>query len=449
MAKILIAEDDEFLRDILQEYLTSKGNNVTTVPNGKVARDVVLNGGFELIISDIQMPFLNGVEFLQWLRPQSQTPFILMTGFTNLLETQKAADLGAQGFLSKPFSNKDLLKLINEVLQPLNGPTTSEETEKIDADFCKVPIEEFVAQPKIEFDIYVKLQSARYLKIAHQGEILDVARLNHYKEKGVCHLHIKVSDFDKLVKFNMQVSQLIQSSDKISREKKVRFARYSAEVLLERCYVADMNKEAFGEAQNFVQKSLGVITENQNMMDLLGLLNDHSDHLYAHCLAVSAYSVMIAKNMNYVSSQVAFKLAMAGLFHDIGKKEISREVLYKPRPLLSAAERAKIESHVSRGREILEAIPGIPDDVLRIVYEHHEDEVGHGYPNGSSKLKLHPLSLIVQVADQFVTRALKSPNSAGLPAGAAVAQMEKFEAERLNKMAFVSLKNLVQTKKAA
>lgn len=452
MAKILIAEDDEFLRDILKDYLEDSGHKVTVVPDGKVARDVVLAGDFSIVISDVQMPHLNGVELLQWLRTKTQIPFILMTGFTNLLETHQAAEHGASGFLSKPFSNKDLLALVAHLLEPKAedaAVSSLDENRKVHQEYCKVSIEEFVAKPKLDYDIYVCLQEKKYLKIARCGETLDVSRLNTYRNKGLAYFHIKREDFKKLVDFNMGITKVLQQTQAVPTEKKLRFMRYTSEVILEHCFVDDMNKAAFDEANDFFQTAMGIFSENAETHDLLNILNSHSDAIYAHSLGVSLYSIIIAKKMEFKSPQTIFKLAMAGLFHDIGKKEIDKRILETPRPKLSVADRKMYESHVQRGRDIMQSIPNISQDVIQMIYEHHEDEVGQGFPSATPKSRMHPLSSVIHVANKFVNHVIKNPTHHQISGREAVFMIEKFEGDRVNKIALAALKSLVFEKKAA
>lgn len=451
MAKILIAEDDEFLRDILKDYLEDNGHKVTVVPDGKVARDVVLAGDFALVISDVQMPHLNGVELLQWLRTKNQIPFILMTGFTNLLETHQAAEMGANGFLSKPFSNKDLLALITNLLAPKTeaNPQAIDENKKVHQEYCKISIEEFVAKPKLDYDIYVCLQENKYLKIAKSGEVLDPSRLNTYRNKGLGFFHIKREDFKKVVDFNMGLTKVLQQTQAVPTEKKLRFMRYTSEVILEHCFVEDMNKAAFEEANEFFQTAMGMFAENTDTHNLLDILNTHSDAIYAHSLGVSLYSVIIGRKMDFKSPQTIFKLAMAGLFHDIGKKEIDQRILHTPRPQLSGADRKMYESHVQRGRDIMQGIPNIPQDVVQMIYEHHEDEVGQGFPSGTPKSRMHPLSSIIHLANKFVNHVVKNPTHHQISGREAVFMIEKFEGDRVNKVALAALKTLVFEKKVA
>lgn len=115
MTKILVVEDDQFFRDAICDLLKKKGYEVFEASNGKVAQEVILVQNFDVILSDIQMPSLTGIELLKWTQDKNiTTPFILMTGFSMLLETQSAYDLGAKEFISKPFQQSELLELIKK-----------------------------------------------------------------------------------------------------------------------------------------------------------------------------------------------------------------------------------------------------------------------------------------------------------------------------------------------
>lgn len=93
---------------------------------------------------------------------------------------------------------------------------------------------------------------------------------------------------------------------------------------------------------------------------------------------------------------------MVGLFLDIGKKEIDLDLMNIPRHLITKDQRKQIESHVVRGQEILMSIKSLHSDITRMVYEHHEDLLGQGYPNGSVRRDHHPLSRISQCVNLFV-----------------------------------------------
>lgn len=442
--KILIAEDGDEFRDALIGYLQGKKFDVIGAPNGKIAKDLIPISGIQLLITDIQMPFVDGIELLTWVKEKYPMPVIVMTGFSHLLKTKTAAELGADGFLAKPFDAKNLVELLNSIIAPTKEqvPLNTISASR-DADFCKVAISEFISMPKLAFDVYIRLSAEKYIKLGNQGTEIPQSQVSNYKSKGIKFLHIKKIDFSKLIDFNAIIGKKIIQSQNISKEKKANFLKYSGEVILEKCFVAGFDKELFESAVAFTNLNLFAISNDENFVDILASLNSHSDDLYAHSLGVSMYSILIAQALGWESSQTLFKLGLAGILHDIGKKEIDRSILDKARALLTQEERRLIESHVLRGKEILESISGISSDIIRAVFEHHERANGQGYPRNISTREMSPFGKILSVADCFVKRALKGPHSEGLTAAEAIKAMDALDADQLDQQIYTALKNSI------
>lgn len=437
--KILIVEDDQFFREAIRDLLKKK-YLVLEAPNGKTAKDILtMQEDIDVVLSDIQMPGLTGIELLEWSKSNRPVPFIIMTGFSMVLETQSAFELGAKGFIAKPFKNIELMSTIEGVLGPEEKKFPVSDPGK---EYCKVSIDEFVSKPKMEFDVYIKLSESKIIKIAHRGETIPKEKVAAYKDKGVKFLHVLKEDFGKIVEFNMGMARIIKDRSDISSEKKVNFLKYTGEVLLEKTFVEGLDKESLYEAKNFLEMTMSTVTELEENLDLLSILNSHSDHVYAHSLGVALYSVMIARLLGIESTTALFKLSMAGLFHDIGKKEIDREVLAKPRHLVSKEERMLIESHVIRGQEILGAMPNVSSEVVQMVFEHHEDLEGLGYPRNKEKFKLHPMSKILQCANIFVENTVAGPNGPAKTAQAAIEYIEKIYGDRVDIQCLAALKVL-------
>ncbi len=439
MKKILIVEDDQFFREALRDVLKKK-YTVLEAPNGKSAKEILLMQDFDAVLSDIQMPAFTGLELLEWSRKNCPVPFIIMTGFSAVLETTTAFELGAKGFIAKPFKNAELISVIEQVLGEDAGkkfPLTD-----VTQEYCKVSIDEFVSRPKIDFDVFIKLSETKIIKIAHQGQDIPKEKVAYYKDKGVKHLYLLKEEFGKIVDFNMGLAKIIHSRSDISAEKKMNFMKYTGELILEKTFVDGLDKNSLYEAKSFLELTLTTVTDSTASLDVLSILSTHSDHVYAHSLGVSLYSVMIARLLGFESSIVLFKLSMAGLFHDIGKKEIDREILDKPRHLVSKEERKLIESHVARGQAILSTMPGISSDVLQLVGEHHEDMEGQGYPLGKEKFKLHPLSKILQCANIFLDATVTGACGPSRTALAAIDHIEILYGNRIDLQCLAALKVL-------
>ena len=440
--KVLLVEDDELFRSTIKRSIMKKPCEVVEAPNGKVAKEIMLLHKFDLVISDIQMPHFNGIELLEWSKQNSPTPIVLMTGFSQILETQKAHDIGANDFLAKPFKEADLHEILEKYL--VKGTSVRSVVEEdFDKDYCKVSVDEFLSDKESEFDIYIRISKSKYIKVAHQGGKLSDDRILAYKEKGVHYVYIRREDFPRVVKFNLKVAKAATQSTSLEVEKKINFMKHTAQLILENTFVNGVNVESFHDSKEFIATSMQTLTEDEQVMTILEILSSHADFLYAHSLGVSTFAVMIGKELGWTSAPTLFKLALGGLFHDIGKKEIAKEILEKPRALLSQKERSLVESHPTRGREILESLPSIPSEVVLIAYQHHEDVLGQGFPRGISKNEIHPLTKVVQVANIFCEYAIKCrPDIKPIPAKEAITNMENYKKEILDKDAFAALKRL-------
>jgi HD-GYP domain-containing protein (c-di-GMP phosphodiesterase class II) len=283
----------------------------------------------------------------------------------------------------------------------------------------------------------------KYLKIAHSGEELDLDRVNLYKQKGVRHLYLTKKDFIAYMKFNLNLSQYIRSSKKVDHERKINLMKHTSELILERIHSSGINQDSFEDAKLAIETTLEFLAESPQSFDLIDALNQHSDSLYAHSLGVSIYSVMIGKKLGWNSGPSTYKLSMGGLLHDVGKKEISKDILNKSRASISSDEIKILESHPFRGVEILSAISTIPSDILQIVHHHHEREGGAGYPNRLMKLKIHPLARVVAVADEFCNLVIGEENSERISPALAVNRIESIYHQYLDSTVISALKSLV------
>jgi HD-GYP domain-containing protein (c-di-GMP phosphodiesterase class II) len=239
----------------------------------------------------------------------------------------------------------------------------------------------------------------------------------------------------------------VTGSQSIPEEKKIAFMKYTGDIILERTFTDGVNPENLKDANAFLKLTLESVVQSDTGYTLLNLLNGYSDKLYADALATSLYSVLLAKQMDIRSNVTLFKISMAGLFLDIGKKEIDPELLKMPRMMLSKEQRRQVESHVVRGQEILLSVKNLHSDVVRMVYEHHEDQMGQGYPNAKLAREQHPLSKIIQCVNIFVenVRLVKDDNGKVEPM-AIIEHIKNIYAQRVDAPTLAGLEKIFLSK---
>ncbi|MBA4124308.1 MAG: sigma-54-dependent Fis family transcriptional regulator [Acidobacteria bacterium] len=117
-AKILVVDDKDQMRDVLRKFLAAEGYLVETAADGKDALRKFSENKFELVLSDIKMPTMDGAELLaEILKINPQAIVILMTAFGSIEAAVAAIKLGAADYVSKPFQMEDVLFRISRALK--------------------------------------------------------------------------------------------------------------------------------------------------------------------------------------------------------------------------------------------------------------------------------------------------------------------------------------------
>lgn len=112
-ARILIVDDDESLRELLRMHLAAAGYEVSTAPDGISAGYLVLKNPPDLIVSDVNMPFMDGFEFVAALKSDATLPKIPVIFLTSMEDGDgRGKELGAVGYLTKPVRADRLLELV-------------------------------------------------------------------------------------------------------------------------------------------------------------------------------------------------------------------------------------------------------------------------------------------------------------------------------------------------
>ena len=127
---ILLVEDDASLSTVLADYLRSKDYTVETANNGKEAWELIMIKHYDLIISDIMMPRMNGFELLKLVRAQyPDMPMIMLTAKVDRDDIMHAYELGCDDYVTKPFSMDILICKMEAVLRRCCVRLETEQTE--------------------------------------------------------------------------------------------------------------------------------------------------------------------------------------------------------------------------------------------------------------------------------------------------------------------------------
>lgn len=115
--RILLAEDDPVMRRLIELQLDDAGFDVVSVEDGRQALLYLQQEDFDLVISDIIMPFVSGLELLESVRKsEKDTAIVLCSALKSHNAMAKAFEIGANGFIAKPFESNHLITEIREII---------------------------------------------------------------------------------------------------------------------------------------------------------------------------------------------------------------------------------------------------------------------------------------------------------------------------------------------
>ncbi len=176
MARILIVDDEEVIRELLTRQLEPDGHVCETAVNGREAVDKVQDTEYDLIISDVRMPEIDGLQFLRAVKPRIEhtTPCVLLTGFADISYAILAIQVGAFDYLRKPWEINELRIAVNRALQ-----------RRADLRFRR----------DYQADLERRVQEAvAQLKSAYDATVVGFAALLEGKDTGTADHCVRVRD---------------------------------------------------------------------------------------------------------------------------------------------------------------------------------------------------------------------------------------------------------------
>jgi len=124
MDRVLIVDDDVELTELVGEYLRSEGFEVEAVHDGAAGLQRAQTGQHSLVVLDIMLPKMNGLDVLRALRPKSHIPVLILTARGDDMDRIIGLEIGADDYLGKPFNVRELVARIRAILRRAHGETT-------------------------------------------------------------------------------------------------------------------------------------------------------------------------------------------------------------------------------------------------------------------------------------------------------------------------------------
>jgi len=119
---ILVVDDEAMILRVFERLLSKEGYTVLTASNGKEALELVRKKSLELVILDLKLPDMSGIDILRRIkRPRENPEVIVITGYGTMKTARAAMRLGAYDYITKPFDDNYVRSLVKDALSPASG----------------------------------------------------------------------------------------------------------------------------------------------------------------------------------------------------------------------------------------------------------------------------------------------------------------------------------------
>ena len=195
---VMVVDDEKPLRDFVRRNLEVRGYKVSTAANGLEAMAVFQNENVHLVILDIMMPHMDGLEVTRRIREESHVPIIILTAMGEETDKVRAFDLGADDYLTKPFGVGELLGRIKAVLRRADWSESVSSGERIvrgdiDVDVEKHKVEvqgHIVDLTPTEFNLLVYLMKNAGKTLPHRAILQNVWGMEYGDEAEYLRVYV-------------------------------------------------------------------------------------------------------------------------------------------------------------------------------------------------------------------------------------------------------------------
>ncbi|HOX93455.1 MAG TPA: response regulator [Syntrophales bacterium] len=464
---ILVVDDDSALRGMIVDALKQTGDfGIQEAGDGAEALKALKSDLYDLVISDVQMPNMTGMELLSKIREINPNIYVIMiTAFPSVGLSVSAMQTGAVDFLPKPFNIDELTYKVQIYLR--EKTILSEEKLRYRAESLKL--------------------SDRIRDISKRSYIYDAientAGNNDHIFQGMVDLALKIADGERCALFlydedsgefhpkivrdavlgsvEERTSPMLLSLYRqvVERKEPLLFQPIHEGGSCMMCVPLTIRSKVFGILSLTKKKNMVVFSEKDlhyilsltrraslnlenrilyeslydNITDtfkaLVGSIQVRDHYTELHSAHVTNFALRTAESLKCASTDME-SLKIAAMLHDIGKIAIPDAILLKPAPL-TAEEHEVIKRHCQIGDNILAPIL-LFEAERKIIRHHHERWDGKGYPDGLSGEQIPFFARLLAVADAFDAMTTDRPYRKAMTREQAIDELRKYEGRQFD-----------------
>jgi response regulator RpfG family c-di-GMP phosphodiesterase len=452
--RVLVVDDEKFIRDILADFLSLEGYRVCTAQDGSAAITELQNAPYDLVITDLKMPKLGGLDLLKEISTcYPETLTVIMTGFGTVETAIDAMKQGAYDYILKPFKAEEIVHIVQrgiekrrlaaENLRLREAVSLYKVTEAIAASLSLDQVittagDSVVAEVHADI-VFTWLDDGkggvfqRAINVAPtlvqdiEGIQLEPQTVQERLSSGLPLLEHGARALSFFAKYPVPPVESFLAVPLKARDRLIgwigaasvtqskRFdegQRKLLSIIASRAAASIENARLYEDLQATFQQTIQSLARTIDKMDR---------YTSGHSERVARYAVLLARALGLGEEEIA-TVRHSALMHDIGKIGC---VLNLNKPgRLTTEEYEVFKRHPVYGREILDPIRFL-QPVIPGVYSHHEYWNGRGYPAGLKGTGIPLVARIIAIADTYDAMTSDRAYRRALPHEATINEIER------------------------
>lgn len=402
--RILIVDDSAVIRKALQKNLDTLGADVTQAVDGADGYQKACADKFDLVISDVDMPNMNGFELCEKLKKglkTRSTPVLILSSRDKDEDIERGFRVGADGYLSKSGGQDEFLHSVREFLDRMDIIRDRMVLVVDDSAYIRKNVGETLE--KSGFHVILAENGRQAMEILAAGDVPDLI----------------VSDLDMPVMNGVELCKAVRASQDFKNIPLLIMSSTDERAVIRRMFqlgaaaflVKPFNMEQMVHTaekllsdhfRNLLIEKERLRQEHTLMLgsitSLIQALEARDVYTRGHSEAVAEIAVGMGRVMGFEPEDIEM-LEIAARLHDLGKIGIPDAILLKPGKL-TVKEYEIIKTHPTIGAEILKPIPSMAP-LIPAVLSHHERIDGGGYPHGLKGKNIPLWARIIAVGDIY------------------------------------------------
>ncbi len=278
--------------------------------------------------------------------------------------------------------------------------------------------EKFINHDKLPCDVYLKLGPKKFVKVIKQNSEYNKEIIYKYRDMDSSVFHITKEGMESLKQFEVNLMRKLSRAENLPTESAIARNLWTVQLMQDQVRELGVTDTVIEATDAVIKDSIKSLKDETTLQDLVDGIMRKNDYIVEHSLMISYIAIEMCQRLKWNNSATYEKIALASLIHDCTLEDPLHAQLDTKGMIMDAPIDASTKKHILNHPQDISSIVQqakrfIPD-VDKIILEHHERPDGNGFPFGFTGTKIHPLSCLFIMTEDFVNTIYNSQLSPDL-----------------------------------